>query len=82
MRDINQKVLSCVLALILNFSTFITVGKTSALAFSIVGHLKTAGVFFFGFLIFKVVVTDKNIIGISITMFGILVYSYLKLHNA
>ena len=75
-RDI---IVSSLFALVLNISTFATVGKTSALAFTIVGHLKTVGVFFFGYILFQSAVTTKNAIGISVTIGGVVFYSFLKL---
>ena len=75
-RDI---LISAVLAVLVNVSTFCIVGKTSAVTFTVVGHVKTIGVFLFGFLLFQAVVTFKNLVGIAITLAGAVWYSKLKM---
>jgi solute carrier family 35 protein E3 len=77
-RDI---ILSCCVALLLNISAFETVGKTSALSFAVVGHLKTVGVFVFGFIIFSASISLRTFSGLLVTAFGIGYYSYLKATN-
>ena len=79
LRDI---LISCTLSILLNYSSFAIVGKLSPLAFAVVGNLKTGAVFVFGYILFDAIVTLKNIVGVTISIVGIALYSYLKIIEA
>jgi solute carrier family 35 protein E3 len=72
---------SCFTAFAVNLSFFLLVGKTSPLTVNVVGYLKTCIVFIGGFLFFDTVVDMKNIIGISLTLLGVLAYTYVKIEE-
>ncbi|KAL8167820.1 hypothetical protein V2J09_009319 [Rumex salicifolius] len=69
-------VLSCVIAVSVNFSTFLVIGKTSPVTYQVLGHLKTCLVLGFGYTLLHDPFTERNIIGISIAVVGMGLYSY------
>ena len=71
------------LAVGVNIVYFALVGKTSAITYQVVGHTKTVLILIFGYIYFGAE-TDgarlkKNIIGVAISMVGIILYTYFKL---
>ena len=75
-------VLSAVLSLMVNLSTFLMIGATSSLTFNVVGHVKTLIVLVIGATFFGDVMTTGRLTGIAIAMTGIVWYSSLKLREA
>lgn len=71
--------LSAVLAVMVNVSTFLIIGNTSAITYNVVGHLKLSMVLFFGFLAFESRMNLVNFGGVLVAFAGIFGYSYLKL---
>lgn len=71
--------LSCVFAFGVNFSFFLSVGKTSPLTINVLGYLKTCLVFMGGFMFFETVPTWQNVLGISMTMLGFALYTKSKM---
>ncbi|KAJ8608871.1 hypothetical protein CTAYLR_005257 [Chrysophaeum taylorii] len=71
-RDI---LLSCVLALGVNITNYLVLGKTSPLTYQVVGHLKTILTITFGIFILRHPTNSKNIFGIFIAMLGVISYS-------
>ncbi|KAH7542644.1 hypothetical protein FEM48_Zijuj02G0096000 [Ziziphus jujuba var. spinosa] len=69
-------VLSCLIAVSVNFSTFLVIGKTSPVTYQVLGHLKTCLVLAFGYTLLHDPFTERNIIGIMIAVFGMGLYSY------
>jgi solute carrier family 35, member E3 len=69
-------VLSCSIAVCVNFSTFLVIGTTSPVTYQVLGHLKTCLVLSFGYVLLKDPFTVRNIVGILIAMFGMGLYSY------
>ncbi|KAH7837609.1 hypothetical protein Vadar_015816 [Vaccinium darrowii] len=69
-------ILSCLIAVSVNFSTFLVIGKTSPVTYQVLGHLKTCLVLGFGFTLLHDPYTSRNIIGILVAMFGMVLYSY------
>lgn len=74
--------ISAVLGLLVNLSTFLVIGATSSLTYNVVGHIKTViiltgGVFFFGDSM-----PPKKMFGIAVAMVGIVWYSQIKLTEA
>lgn len=71
---------SSLLAALVNVSTFLIIGHTSAITYNVVGHCKLCLVLLFGFLFFDhQALTVVNLSGILIAICGISAYSYFKL---
>lgn len=69
-------VLSCLIAVSVNFSTFLVIGTTSPVTYQVLGHLKTCLVLSFGYIILKDPFSARNVVGILIAIFGMGLYSY------
>lgn len=69
-------VLSCLIAVFVNFSTFLVIGKTSPVTYQVLGHLKTCLVLAFGYTLLHDPFTSRNIVGILIAVVGMGLYSY------
>ncbi|CAN4119317.1 unnamed protein product [Withania somnifera] len=69
-------VLSCLIAVSVNFSTFLVIGKTSPVTYQVLGHLKTCLVLGFGYTLLHDPFTSRNIIGILVAIVGMGLYSY------
>ncbi|XP_024389076.1 UDP-xylose transporter 2 isoform X2 [Physcomitrium patens] len=69
-------VLSCLISVSVNFSTFLVIGKTSAVTYQVLGHLKTCLVLAFGYILLKNPFSWRNIFGILIAVIGMGLYSY------
>ncbi|KAL7127251.1 hypothetical protein ABFS83_14G243000 [Erythranthe nasuta] len=69
-------VLSCLIAVFVNLSTFLVIGKTSPVTYQVLGHLKTCLVLGFGYTLLHDPFTTRNIVGILIAIVGMLLYSY------
>ena len=81
--------MTCVLALLVNFTVFGLIGRTSAVTFQVVGHAKTCLVLVGGYVLFPSHGRGKrhqqalyhNIMGVSIAFVGMIMYGHLK-HTA
>lgn len=69
-------ILSCIISVSVNFSTFLVIGKTSPVTYQVLGHLKTCLVLGFGYTLLHDPFTERNIIGILIAILGMGLYSY------
>ncbi|XAR60814.1 hypothetical protein NMG60_11034333 [Bertholletia excelsa] len=69
-------VLSCLISVSVNFSTFLVIGKTSPVTYQVLGHLKTCLVLAFGYVLLHDPFSWRNIIGILIAVVGMILYSY------
>ncbi|XP_010264662.1 PREDICTED: uncharacterized membrane protein At1g06890-like isoform X1 [Nelumbo nucifera] len=74
-------ILSCLISVSVNFSTFLVIGKTSPVTYQVLGHLKTCLVLGFGYTLLHDPFTERNIIGIFIAIFGMGLYSYFCTHE-
>ncbi|KAA8544063.1 hypothetical protein F0562_021760 [Nyssa sinensis] len=74
-------ILSCLIAVSVNFSTFLVIGKTSPVTYQVLGHLKTCLVLAFGYTLLHDPFTSRNIIGILIAMLGMVLYTYFCNHE-
>ncbi|KAL7198193.1 hypothetical protein ACSBR2_020669 [Camellia fascicularis] len=74
-------ILSCLIAVSVNFSTFLVIGKTSPVTYQVLGHLKTCLVLAFGYTLLHDPFTSRNIIGIFIAILGMALYSYFCSHE-
>ncbi|KAJ8423756.1 hypothetical protein Cgig2_008770 [Carnegiea gigantea] len=70
-------ILSCLIAVSVNFSTFLVIGKTSPVTYQVLGHLKTCLVLALGYTLLHDPFTERNIIGITIPVFGMGLHSYV-----
>jgi solute carrier family 35 protein E3 len=70
--------LSCLLAIAVNISNYIVLGKTSPLTYQVAGHLKTVFVLILGFLLFSKNMDYRNIVGICIAFVGVVAYTEVK----
>ncbi|KAK4760358.1 hypothetical protein SAY87_005251 [Trapa incisa] len=69
-------VLSCLISVSVNFSTFLVIGKTSPVTYQVLGHLKTCLVLGFGYILLHDPFSWRNIFGILIAIIGMVLYSY------
>lgn len=75
-------VLSCLISVSVNFSTFLVIGKTSAVTYQVLGHLKTCLVLAFGYTLLRDPFSWRNILGILIAVLGMVLYSYYFNHES
>ncbi|KAJ7959925.1 Nucleotide/sugar transporter family protein [Quillaja saponaria] len=68
-------VLSCLISVSVNFSTFLVIGKTSAVTYQVLGHLKTCLVLAFGYVLLHDPFCWHNILGILVAVIGMGLYS-------
>ncbi|EFJ14247.1 hypothetical protein SELMODRAFT_268896 [Selaginella moellendorffii] len=71
-------ILSCLISVSVNFSTFLVIGKTSPVTYQVLGHLKTCLVLAFGYILLQNPFSWKNIFGIAVAVVGMGVYSYVS----
>ncbi|KAJ6804792.1 putative membrane protein-like [Iris pallida] len=69
-------VLSCLISVSVNFSTFLVIGKTSPVTYQVLGHLKTCLVLAFGYVLLHDPFSWRNILGILVALVGMILYSY------
>ncbi|ONK77141.1 uncharacterized protein A4U43_C02F3520 [Asparagus officinalis] len=69
-------VLSCLISVSVNFSTFLVIGKTSPVTYQVLGHLKTCLVLTFGYVLLRDPFSWRNIFGIFVALIGMILYSY------
>ncbi|GLT34830.1 hypothetical protein SLA2020_093230 [Shorea laevis] len=69
-------VLSCLISVSVNFSTFLVIGKTSPVTYQVLGHVKTCLVLAFGYVLLHDPFSWRNILGILIAVIGMVLYSY------
>ena len=67
-------ILTCFIAVAVNFSTFLVIGKCDAVTYQVLGHLKTVMVLFFGFFALDNPIEANNILGITIALAGMVAY--------
>lgn len=68
--------ISCLLALFVNLSMYLCIGKFSAVSFQVLGHMKTLFVLVLGSLLFHSPLTLKNVLGMAVAVLGMLAYSW------
>jgi solute carrier family 35, member E3 len=74
--------LSCLIAVSVNFSTFLVIGTTSPVTYQVLGHLKTCLILTFGYVLLRDPFTARNILGIIIAIFGMGLYSYVSVKES
>uniref|UniRef100_A0A0D9XKP7 Sugar phosphate transporter domain-containing protein n=1 Tax=Leersia perrieri TaxID=77586 RepID=A0A0D9XKP7_9ORYZ len=75
-------VLSCSIAVCVNFSTFLVIGTTSPVTYQVLGHLKTCLILSFGYVLLKDPFTFRNIAGILVAIFGMGLYSFFSVSES
>ncbi|KAF0931790.1 hypothetical protein E2562_005768 [Oryza meyeriana var. granulata] len=75
-------VLSCLIAVSVNFSTFLVIGTTSPVTYQVLGHLKTCLILSFGYTLLHDPFTMRNILGILVAIFGMALYSYFSVRES
>lgn len=68
--------LSCSLAVFCNVSQYLCIGRFSAVTFQVLGHMKTVCILTLGWLLFDSQLTVKNILGMTVAVLGMIVYSW------
>eukprot|EP00667_Euglena_gracilis_P010064 EG_transcript_10236 len=71
--------LSIVLAIGVNISAYLILGKTSAVTYQVVGHMKTFCVLCLGYAVFRSPFTMANVLGTGLAVVGVVAYSHAKL---
>eukprot|EP00271_Cylindrocystis_brebissonii_P013441 TRINITY_DN33273_c0_g1_i1.p1 TRINITY_DN33273_c0_g1~~TRINITY_DN33273_c0_g1_i1.p1 ORF type:complete len:396 (+),score=102.36 TRINITY_DN33273_c0_g1_i1:119-1189(+) len=71
--------LSCSIAVSVNFSTFMVIGKTSPVTYQVLGHLKTCLVLLLGYTLLSNPFSWRNVLGICVAMVGMVSYSYVQI---
>jgi solute carrier family 35 protein E3 len=74
-------ILSCLIAVSVNFSTFLVIGTTSPVTYQVLGHLKTCLVLSFGYTLLHDPFTARNILGILVAIFGMALYSVFSVRE-
>ena len=70
---------SAFLAFLVNMSTFMIIGKMSAITYNVAGHAKLCFVLAVGYLLFDNKFSWLNMIGVSIAIAGVVAYSVIKM---
>merc|ERR1719183_3205534 len=70
--------MTCAIAVAVNFSTFLVIGKCDAVTYQVLGHLKTMLVLMFGFTVIGNPATGRNLMGIAVALVGMVVYAQVE----
>ena len=73
--------LSGVAGLMVSLSTFLFIGVAGPLTYNVVGHIKTVAVLTSGWLIFGDYMSVKKVLGLLLTILGIVLYSVVKMRG-
>lgn len=74
-------ILSCSLAIVVNISQFLCLGKFSAVSFQVMGHLKTISIFLISWLYLNEQYPAIKLFGVLVTSLGIISYSIVTLRE-
>jgi len=69
---------SCVLAFCVNLSIFLVIGKSSPIAYNVLGHFKLCVVLFTGWMLFQEEMGGVKLFGTLLTFAGVVTYSTLQ----
>lgn len=72
---------SCLIAILVNLSSFMCLGRFSAVTFQVMGHIKTVLVLAGGFVFFSEILSGKQFFGISCAVGGMIAYGYFTLQE-
>eukprot|EP00802_Teleaulax_amphioxeia_P022061 Tamp_22473.p1 GENE.Tamp_22473~~Tamp_22473.p1 ORF type:complete len:344 (+),score=55.33 Tamp_22473:46-1077(+) len=80
--DVALIALTCLIAMVMNVTSFGLIGKTSATTFQVVGHAKTCLIIASGFIFYPPpyfsMTEVKNLLGICIAIVGMILYGHIK----
>ncbi|CAK9826763.1 Solute carrier family 35 member E3 [Anthophora retusa] len=79
--DIIMVVLSGIVAFFVNLTSYWIIGKTSPLTYNMVGHSKFCLLLLGGSLIFHETLAINQVIGITLTLVGIILYAHVKMKD-
>lgn len=68
--------LSCSVAVLVNISQFMCLGRFSAVTFQVLGHTKTVLVLLVGWLYLNDVMTQRKLLGIALAVVGMVAYGW------
>jgi solute carrier family 35 protein E3 len=68
--------LSCAIAISVNFSTFMVIGKCDAVTYQVLGHLKTMLVLVLGFVVLKNPANTRVLAGLLVALIGMVAYAH------
>lgn len=71
-------VLSCSIAIAVNYSTFLVIGKCDAVTYQVLGHLKTCIILVLGFTMLGAPTNSRNVFGISVAVVGMMLYAHYE----
>lgn len=74
-------ILSGVVAFFVNLTSYWIIGKTSPLTYNMVGHSKFCLLLLGGSLLFHETLAINQVIGITLTLVGIILYAHVKMKN-
>jgi len=74
---------SCILAALVNLTSYGLIGKTSSITYQVIGHAKTCLILVTGYLFFPPVNQStsqlvKNVLGIFVAMIGVVLYGHTQ----
>eukprot|EP00798_Chlamydomonas_sp_ICE-L_P031301 gene31301-6449_t len=76
MTNLQWLLLSCGVAVLVNISQFMCLGRFSAVTFQVLGHTKTILVLFIGWLFLNDIMTQRKMMGIGLAIVGMVAYGY------
>ncbi|XP_076653321.1 solute carrier family 35 member E3-like [Halictus rubicundus] len=79
--DLMMVALSGVVAFFVNLTSYWIIGKTSPLTYNMVGHSKFCLLLLGGSLIFHETLAINQVIGITLTLVGIILYAHVKMKD-
>ncbi|CAL7942666.1 unnamed protein product [Xylocopa violacea] len=79
--DISMVILSGIVAFFVNLTSYWIIGKTSPLTYNMVGHSKFCLLLLGGSLIFHESLAINQVVGITLTLVGIILYAHVKMKD-
>eukprot|EP00199_Chlamydomonas_sp_CCMP681_P005524 CAMPEP_0119112198 /NCGR_PEP_ID=MMETSP1180-20130426/39124_1 /TAXON_ID=3052 ORGANISM="Chlamydomonas cf sp, Strain CCMP681" /NCGR_SAMPLE_ID=MMETSP1180 /ASSEMBLY_ACC=CAM_ASM_000741 /LENGTH=235 /DNA_ID=CAMNT_0007099567 /DNA_START=369 /DNA_END=1076 /DNA_ORIENTATION=+ len=71
-------IVSCLVAVLVNVSQFMCLGRLSALTFQVLGHAKTVMILMIGWLFFHDSLNHRKLVGMGMAVAGMVAYGYLN----
>jgi len=73
--------ISCSMAFLVNYSAILVAGKSSALTYTLLGQFKLCVIIAMGMIFFDATPTPKGLLGVTIALTMIFVYSFVTLRD-
>ena len=77
--DLIMVILSGIIAFLVNLTSYWIIGKTSPLTYNMAGHFKFCLLLLGGSLLFHETLIINQVIGITLTLIGIILYAHVKI---